>query len=113
MRHDELRAGLAGHVLHYSLKTGYDTQERVCYCRFELPQGHLGPPAKCSVMLQRFTYFQELGVPEKYSALASKLRVTFWGKFRISPRPISIRQLHTLPCFHPEPINLVVFKGSY
>ncbi len=33
--------------------------------------------------------------------------------FRISPRPISIRQLHTLPCFHPEPINLVVFKGSY
>ncbi len=33
--------------------------------------------------------------------------------FRISPRPISIRQLHTLLCFHPEPINLVVFKGSY
>ena len=33
--------------------------------------------------------------------------------FRISPRPISIRQLHTLLCFHLEPIYLVVFKGSY
>ena len=33
--------------------------------------------------------------------------------FRISPRPISIRQLHVLLHLHPEPINLVVFKGSY
>ncbi len=31
----------------------------------------------------------------------------------LSPRPISIRQLHTLPHFHPGPINLVVYKGSY
>jgi hypothetical protein len=31
----------------------------------------------------------------------------------LSPRPISIRQLHVLPRFHPEPIYLVVFKGSY
>jgi len=31
----------------------------------------------------------------------------------ISPRPISIRQLHTLPCFHTEPINLIVSEGSY
>ena len=30
-----------------------------------------------------------------------------------TPRPISTGQLHTLPCFHPRPINLVVFKGSY
>src|SRR5690606_37062151 len=32
---------------------------------------------------------------------------------RISPRPISIRQLHALPRFHSEPIHLVTFKGSY
>ena len=33
--------------------------------------------------------------------------------FRISPRPISTRQLHALLRFHPEPINLVFFQGSY
>ena len=32
---------------------------------------------------------------------------------RISPRPISIRQLHVLPRFHLGPIHLVVYKGSY
>ena len=32
---------------------------------------------------------------------------------RISPRPISDIQLHTLLYFHPCPIYLVVFKGSY
>ena len=31
----------------------------------------------------------------------------------LSPRPISIRQLHTSLCFHPEPIDLIVFQGSY
>ena len=30
-----------------------------------------------------------------------------------SPHPISSSQLHTLPYFHPCPINLVVFKGVY
>ena len=30
-----------------------------------------------------------------------------------SLRPISNSQLHTLLCFHPCPIYLVVFKGSY
>lgn len=33
--------------------------------------------------------------------------------YRLSPRPISIRQLHALLHFHPEPIYLVVYKGSY
>ena len=32
---------------------------------------------------------------------------------RISPRPISTRQLNALPHLHSVPINLVVFKGSY
>ena len=31
----------------------------------------------------------------------------------ISPRPISTGQLHALLHFHPQPIYLVVFKGSY
>ena len=31
----------------------------------------------------------------------------------LSPRSISIRQLHTSPCFHPRPINLIFFEGSY
>jgi hypothetical protein len=30
-----------------------------------------------------------------------------------SPRPISTGQLHTLPCFHVPPINLVVCEGPY
>ena len=34
-------------------------------------------------------------------------------EFWLSPRPISIRQLHALLHFHLEPINLVVYKGSY
>ena len=36
--------------------------------------------------------------------------INHWG---LSPRPISIRWLNTLPCLHLEPINLVVYKGSY
>ena len=31
----------------------------------------------------------------------------------LSPRPISIRWLNTLLRFHLEPINLLVFQGSY
>ena len=31
----------------------------------------------------------------------------------LSPRPISISQLHTLLRFHLWPINLIVFQGSY
>jgi hypothetical protein len=30
-----------------------------------------------------------------------------------SPRAISTGQLHTLPCFHFPPIDLVVFQGPY
>jgi hypothetical protein len=29
-------------------------------------------------------------------------------KFQPSPRPISTGQLHTLPCFHFRPINVMV-----
>ena len=32
---------------------------------------------------------------------------------RSSPRPISTAKLNTSLCVHLQPINLVVFKGSY
>lgn len=45
---------------------------------------------------------------------ASSSAVNFrWKVRRVSPRPISIRQLHTLLRFHLRPIYLVVYKGSY
>ena len=40
-------------------------------------------------------------------------RLVFFDIYRLSPRPISNSQLHTLLCFHLCPIYLVVFKGSY
>jgi hypothetical protein len=54
-----------------------------------------------------------LGVPAKDSASASSASASLCGGSRISPRPISIRQLHALPHFHSGPINLVVSQGSY
>ena len=36
-------------------------------------------------------------------------QLLYWS----SPRSISIGQLNTLPCLHLQPINLVIFKGSY
>ena len=35
------------------------------------------------------------------------------SSFWLSPRSISIRQLHVSPRFHLEPIYLIVFEGSY
>ena len=34
-------------------------------------------------------------------------------RFRSSPRHISIGQLHTLPCFHLRPINVIVYDVPY
>ena len=49
------------------------------------------------------------------SKLASQLfhPPSHFLRFWSSPRPISNSQLHMLPCFHPCPIYLVLFKGSY
>ncbi|WP_207707880.1 hypothetical protein [Heliorestis convoluta] len=35
------------------------------------------------------------------------------NKSRLSPRPIRTRQLHASQRFHLEPINQVIFLGSY
>ncbi len=54
-----------------------------------------------------------------YFYILSRLHPENWIRnflasyLRISPRPISIGQLHALLHFHPQPIYLVVFKGSY
>ena len=34
-------------------------------------------------------------------------------KFGLNPRSISTGQLNMLPCFHLQPINQIVFLGSY
>ena len=34
-------------------------------------------------------------------------------KFKLRPRPISTASLQPLRAFHSQPINLIVFKGSY
>ena len=47
--------------------------------------------------------------PENRIGVEQCLCLEMW----VSPRPISICQLHTLRRFHPKPINLVIFKGSY
>ncbi len=39
----------------------------------------------------------------------TRLPFSFW----LSPRSISIRQLHVSPHFHLEPIYLIIFQGSY
>ena len=44
----------------------------------------------------------------RYSG-ARSLSLSLWS----SPRPISTAKLNTSPHLHTQPINLVVFKGSY
>ena len=47
--------------------------------------------------------------PSKLHIIKQHFLEPFWS----SPRPISTSQLRTLLPFHPCPIYLVVFKGSY
>ena len=53
----------------------------------------------------------------KKNIVLSKLDNVILGKLRfkhwLSPRTISIRQLHVSPHFHLGPINLIIFQGSY
>ena len=44
---------------------------------------------------------------------SSRTTIASASKKESSPRAISTGQLHTLPCFHFPPINLVVFEGPY
>ena len=58
-------------------------------------------------------YLIKMDVPSKLHANL-KLRFFFLpGKFWSSPRSISTHKLHALLHLHLEPINHVVFMGSY
>ena len=48
-------------------------------------------------------------IPSKLDKRVIERHSFFW----LSPRSISIRQLHMSPRFHLEPIYLIVFEGSY
>ena len=65
-------------------------------------RGVLAEVPLTSVLLERRLFFQNW-INEHW----------YIHKMWLSPRPISIRQLHALPRFHTEPINLIVFEGSY
>ena len=52
-------------------------------------------------------------IPSKPHTLHIYHSILWTQPFRSSPRPISNSQLHALRHFHPCPIYLVVFKGSY
>ena len=53
-------------------------------------------------------------IPSKPNTFETKISSSAQTFFLwISPRPISNIQLHTLLYFHPCPIYLVVYKGSY
>ena len=61
----------------------------------------------------KFFVICQMVVPSKLHANL-KLRFFFLpGKFWSSPRSISTHKLHALLHFHLEPINHVVFMGSY
>ena len=54
----------------------------------------------------------KLNTSESFFSLSSIVffvNLLFWS----SPRSISIGQLNMLPCLHLQPINLIIFKGSY
>ena len=66
-------------------------------------------------------YFLPLLFNHLYEPIPSKPNIEFnlflqnllSHTFRISPRPISTGQLHTLLHFHLQPIYLILSKGSY
>src|SRR3954464_9004989 len=49
------------------------------------------------------------GVVTECDTFSLRSLISIW----LSPRPISICQLHVSPRFHPKPINLIIFQGSY
>ena len=61
------------------------------------------------VMLKNIRVYVERIVLSKLD----KRFIELCNKMWLSPRPISIRQLHVSPHFHLEPIYLIVFQGSY
>ena len=75
---------------HDSLRSSFDA---FCFANV--------PSSLCTSLREQAHSVLSISCPSRFLA--------FWS----SPRPISSSQLHTLLYFHPCPIYLVVFKGSY
>ena len=75
---------------HDSLRSSFDA---FCFANV--------PSSLCTSLREQAHSGLSISCPSRFLA--------FWS----SPRPISSSQLHTLLYFHPCPIYLVVFKGSY
>ena len=86
------------------------------------PTGQFGAPTGTrtqdplikSQLLYRLSYWciQGQGPSKLNNKEEQELELNIKPK-RLSPRPISTRKLNTSRCLHIEPINLVVYKGSY
>lgn len=62
---------------------------------------------------QYTSYLETLLIESVVLSKLDKRFIECFKLFWLSPRSISIRQLHVSPHFHLEPIYLIVFEGSY
>jgi hypothetical protein len=74
---------------------------RFCPAPAPSPLCRFGPAAPAFVLLA--------GPPAHFVAVRGASAFLLW----LSPRSISIRQLHVSPRFHLGPIYLIIFQGSY
>ena len=79
------------------------------FCLFSSCQQKRNPIARIPSLILSISLYLQNCTQTFHPNLLPFPTLTFWS----SPRPISSSQLHALQHFHPCPINLVVFKGSY
>ncbi len=66
-----------------------------------------------NVFLKFFKGFSRKIIPSKLDNAEEVIKNVVIDLIWLSPRSISICQLHVSPRFHPRPINLIIFQGSY
>ena len=79
------------------------------FCLFSSCQQKKNPTTRIPSLILSISLYLQNCTQTFHPNLLPFPTLTFWS----SPRPISSSQLHALQHFHPCPINLVVFKGSY
>ena len=79
------------------------------FCLFSSCQQKRNPITRIPSLILSISLYLQNCIQTFHPNLLPFPTLTFWS----SPRPISSSQLHALQHFHPCPINLVVFKGSY
>ena len=79
------------------------------FCLFSSCQQKKNPTTRIPSLILSISLYLQNCTQTFHPNLLPFPTLTFWS----SPRPISSSQLHALRHFHPCPINLVVFKGSY